>query len=496
MVAGLCALNALGQSSVEDLPRLLPGHTKAQNALWIENDLSLQFKSSKSVVVADIKGPAEITMIHFAMPDDMKLNRDLLLRVYWDGETTASVDVPLVDFFCDPNGLRETVNTILVNKRRGFNAYFPMPFRRSAKIELDYDGTLEPGQKLWKAMPCYSYVMYRTGKSMGRDTGYFHASWRQEALLLGERDYLALDAKGRGKFIGWNVTVRSPGRGNYPVDENEKFYIDGEKEASVEFQGLEDSFGFSWGFPHSENDFPMTGYFPYMKGATAYRFFLQDAISFESSLRVTIGFGAHESPFFRKEYSKPGSTLQLSSTVYWYQTEPHAPLPAMPPALERAPAPEQAFWPEKETLPTAADFKRDGVKLALWCGRPGDELIYAENGYGATARQGTAWSGWAPPVYHARADEHEVAIDLRVPQKSAGKVKLFIIDPDEFHGGRREQILVGGDDLGMMDKFVDGRWVEHALTAEQTASGVVPIRALNKRDDANAVISLVEWVEK
>ena len=61
-------------------------------------------------------------------------------------------------------------------------------------------------------MPCYSYVMYRTLDKVSDDRGYFHAAWRQEALLLGQRDYLALEAKGRGKFIGWNATVRLPGR--------------------------------------------------------------------------------------------------------------------------------------------------------------------------------------------------------------------------------------------------------------------------------------------
>src|SRR5208282_1864863 len=228
-----------------------------------------------------------------------------------------------------------------VNVRRGFNAYFPMPFRKSAKVELVYDGPLEPGSELWRLMPCYSYVMYRTADELPADAGYFHASWRQQALKLGLADYIALEAKSKGKCVGLNVTVRLPGRGDYPVDENEKFYIDGETTASVEFQGLEDSFGFSWGFPESQSMFPLTGYFPFFKGAAAYRFFVQDAISFEKSLRVAIGFGVNEDPSFRRDYSKPGSTLEFSSTVYWYQTEPHAPLPVMPSAVERAPAPEQ-----------------------------------------------------------------------------------------------------------------------------------------------------------
>ena len=78
----------------------------------------------------------------------MKLNRDVLLRGYWDGETSPSIDCPLVDFFCDPAGLRDEVNTGLVNKRRGFNAWFPMPFHTSARIELVYDGPVAPGEEL------------------------------------------------------------------------------------------------------------------------------------------------------------------------------------------------------------------------------------------------------------------------------------------------------------------------------------------------------------
>ena len=54
----------------EALAKLTPGRTKAENALWIENALSARFNSSKRVVVADLKGPALITMIHFAMPPD------------------------------------------------------------------------------------------------------------------------------------------------------------------------------------------------------------------------------------------------------------------------------------------------------------------------------------------------------------------------------------------------------------------------------------------
>ena len=155
-------------AGLDNLDRLESGRTKAENALWIENPLTARFNTSKRVVVADIKGPAQITMIHFAVPASQvsdpikKLDRELVIQMFWDGEATPSVSVPLVDFFGDPAGLREEVNTALVNKRRGFNCYFPMPFRSSARIELVYDGPVSPGEPLWRIMPCYSYVMYRT----------------------------------------------------------------------------------------------------------------------------------------------------------------------------------------------------------------------------------------------------------------------------------------------------------------------------------------------
>lgn len=480
---------------IDDLPRLTSGRTYAQNALWIENPLEKRFNSSKQVVVADIKGPGVITMIHFAMPQALTLDRDVLLRAYWDGETSPSIDCPLVDFFCDPAGLREEVNTILLNKRRGFNAWFPMPFRQSARIELVYDGLVPPGDELWKIMPCYSYVMYRPLKDVEPDAGRFHAHWRQEGLLLGAREYVALEARGRGKFIGWNVTVRKPGRAGYPVDENEKFYVDGEETPSVEFQGIEDSFGFSWGFPPTQSEFPLTGYFPFLKGGCGYRFFLNDAISFEKSLRIAIGFGPNEDPVFRREFSKPGSTLQLSSVVYWYQSEPHAEFAAMPPAADRVPAPEEAFWPDEEKLPSTAELKARSVQFLMLCGRPEKEIIYAEPGFSAEVKSGYSWDGWSLPVYHCRADNNEVRIELSVPKEAKGTVRVYAIDPDNFEGGREESVTIAGKSLGVIEDFQEGRWLEQAVTGADLTDGKVLILARNARQGANAVVSIIEWVK-
>ena len=132
----------------------------------------------------------------------------------------------------------------------------------------------------------------------------------------------------------------------------------------------------------------------------------------------------------------------------------------------------------------------------MLCGRPGKELVFAEPGYGATAKNAFAWSGWGLPVYYARAGNEEAALELTVPKGTAGLVRVYVIDPDNFEGGRKQRVFVAGDDLGVVEKFQDGKWLEHPVSAAQTADGKVVVRAVNTRKGSNAVISIIEWVAK
>jgi hypothetical protein len=168
----------------------------------------------------------------------------------------------------------------------------------------------------------------------------------------------------------------------------------------------------------------------------------------------------------------------------------------MPPAVERAPAPEEPFWRDKEKLPSASELKTRGVKLEVLCGRPGKEVVFAEPRYEAATKTGYAWSGWGLPIYYARSGNEEAAIELTVPKGATGLVRVYVIDPDNFEGGRKQQVFVAGDDMGTLDKFQGGKWLEHAVSTGQTADGKVVVRAVNARKGSNAVISVIEWVEK
>jgi len=70
----------------------------------------------------------------------------------------------------------------------------------------------------------------------------------------------------------------------------------------------------------------------------------------------------------------------------------------------------------------------------MLCGRPDKEFIHSENGYGAVVKKGYAWNGWALPVYHCRAGEDSVEVELTVPKEASGIVRICVLDPDSFQG--------------------------------------------------------------
>ena len=50
--------------------------------------------------------------------------------------------------------------------------------------------------------------------------------------------------------------------------------------------------------------------------------------------------------------------------------------------------------------------------------------------------------------------------------------------------------------LGLIENFREGRWLEHHVRADETTKGKVLTRATNARAGSNALISIVEWVQR
>ena len=92
----------------------------------------------------------------------------------------------------------------------------------------------------------------------------------------------------------------------------------------------------------------------------------------------------------------------------------------------------------------------------MHCGRAGKELVFAEDGYSAVVTQGYTWDGFSPPVYFCRAGNEELKIELTVPKNATGKIRIYVIDADNFKGGRSEELWIGTKLAGKIEQFQQG----------------------------------------
>ena len=102
-------------------------------------------RPGETALLGEMEGPGIITHIWITVDNqtsegDCFVLRDLVLRMYWDEEENPSVEVPLGDFFCCGFGKECLVNScaVTVVPSRGLNTYFQMPFRKKAKITLEF----------------------------------------------------------------------------------------------------------------------------------------------------------------------------------------------------------------------------------------------------------------------------------------------------------------------------------------------------------------------
>ncbi len=315
----------------------------------------ISLAQGETATLVDIEGPGIIQHIWMTVADMTESGwfvlRDLVLRMYWDDEATPSVEVPLGDFFCNGFGARAIINSmpIVVNPVGGMNCYFPMPFRKAAKVTI----TNEHPQ----AIEAFFYQLdYLLMDELGDDVEYFHAQYRRENPTVMKKDFTLIEGiKGRGKFVGCYMAWTSLSR--YWWGEGEvKFYIDGDGDwPTICGTGAEDYFGGAWGFVKSDNGNPVQEQtystpflgFPYFSktddtrahiydGATCpmrgfYRWHLPDPILFEEDLRITVQQIGHDGKalFERSD--------DIAAVSYWYQTEPHQAFPSFPDVLDRRP---------------------------------------------------------------------------------------------------------------------------------------------------------------
>lgn len=310
----------------------------------------------QTLTILDVNGPGTIAHIWFTIADDepYALKR-IVLRMYWDGETNPSVEAPIGDFF--GLGLGEyhawQSEMISVGNDRALNCFFPMPFARHARITVTNEGQQPIGA-------LYYNIDYRTyHHPLPPGTLYFHAEYRQaqpnhgwtsdwksngEPLvndkknLDGKDNYVWMTARGHGQYVGVTMSVLQ-NQDQWWGEGDDMFFIDGSKTPAISGTGSEDYFLGAWDFggkPFSYQLYgaPVVG--PEVAGSrsSVYRFHLAQPIPFTKSFKATIEHG-HANVRSDNFYS----------VAYWYQAEPHAPFPPLPPVEERLPALEPVGGP-------------------------------------------------------------------------------------------------------------------------------------------------------
>ena len=302
----------------------------------------------ETLTILDEPGPGIVTHIWFTFSsEEMYHLKKIVLRMYWDGEATPSVEAPIGDFFGLGLGEYFTFDALPLSAapNRAVNSFFPMPFQKHARITVENQGKM-------KLDALYYNIDYQAyGKPLPTDTLYFHAQYRQASPnqglkgdwkdngdplqndkknLTGEGNYVWMEATGRGQFVGVTMSVLQ-NQDYWWGEGDDMFFVDGEKRPSINGTGTEDYFlgAYDFGgrpFSYALYGAPVVGEEKVGGRTSVYRFHLDSPIPFTKSIKATIEHG-HAN----------GRSDNYFSVAYWYQTEPHGPFPALPPVEERLP---------------------------------------------------------------------------------------------------------------------------------------------------------------
>ncbi len=304
--------------------------------------------AGETLTLLDESGPGNITHIWFTLADDESFHlKKIVLRIYWDGESTPSVETPLGDFFGLGLGEYFTYQSapLSVAPNHALNSYFPMPFQKHARITVTNNGKS-------KVDAFYFNIDYQLlDKPLPADTLYFHAQYRQLAPahgvttpwndngdpavndlknLRGENNYVWLEATGRGHFVGVTMSILQ-NQDFWWGEGDDMFFVDGAVDPSITGTGSEDYFlgAYSFGghpFSYALFGAPVVGEEKAGSRTSVYRFHLDSPIPFTKSFKATIEHGHANT-----------RSDNYFSVAYWYQTEPHAAFPPLPPIEDRLP---------------------------------------------------------------------------------------------------------------------------------------------------------------
>ena len=310
------------------------------------------------------------------LPNDSDELVKSVLRMYWDGEKSPSVETPLGDFFGMGFGRRRNFVSLPLQMSpesgKSMNCWFAMPFATGARFTLENQGT--------STVLFYYYIDYESYDAIDPDLARFHASWNRmnpsahlaaqkgftrsdyqlddrrpvgagfgfagrgkgpwsEPNLDAANNYTILAVKGSGQYVGCvlNIDVFERQVNDWYGEGDDMIFVDDDAwPPRLHGTGTEDYFNTAF-CPTQEYSAPYHGItlysgnpaWPWGGKNSMYRFHVEDPVRFRESIRVTIETGHANA--LGNDYS---------STAYWYQEGRVDPLPRLPKMEARLPRPD------------------------------------------------------------------------------------------------------------------------------------------------------------
>jgi len=310
------ALSEAQEQTIETVKSIWRNNEKGLNDIITACDIadSIYLPAGRETELIKYNDTACLSAFYFKINDEKlssyrkdRLLRELRLRIYWDGNKAASVDVPFGDFFCNGINNRKFSSMALGHIGDAFICRFPMPFKQGVRMTLSNSG---------KSDVNFDFK-YKIESLSDNEINYFHARWTQS--LSAGRPLNVLRTRGQGHYVGCYLVGRGIDGSWNILEGDESFRIDGEATPSLHGTGLEDYFNGAW-YYYGLFDLPTHGLLEKAAMNTCqYRFHIGDPIKFDSSLSMNFEFG-----------DANRTRGYMSATAYWYQKRPVASGTVMP----------------------------------------------------------------------------------------------------------------------------------------------------------------------
>jgi hypothetical protein len=296
--------------------------------------------AGQTLRLCELEGRGRIVRLWLTLPvlGRGPVLKDTILRMYWDGESAPSVEVPLGDFFGAAFGKPvHIVSDRVLIVGGGYLSRFEMPFNEKAILEISNDGR-------GAVRNLFFQIGYYEEPTRPEREPTLHAQFRRENPTTPGQAFSLLEARGKGWFAGMKMDIENrawwlkPPLRDIPLPRGfglgvlegwETIIVDNESASAITGTGTEDYFSGGFYFkqaPFSTSTFGCTKRSFLLGRVSAYRFHVDDPIYFSRSIDVTMDHGLRNS-----------MAGDYSSVAYWYQDEPHAPFPALPDARGRRP---------------------------------------------------------------------------------------------------------------------------------------------------------------